>query len=52
LNNPELATRLAENAFAEIGRYNWNSVRDQWLNVYLDLMPSRGKSEEVSARLV
>jgi glycosyltransferase involved in cell wall biosynthesis len=39
LGDSELATRLAQNAFAESSRYSWSSVRDQWLDVYLGLVP-------------
>jgi glycosyltransferase involved in cell wall biosynthesis len=52
LSDSELATRLAENAFAELSRYSWKSVRDKWLRVYLDLVPGREKADEVLARLV
>ncbi|MGA7928924.1 MAG: glycosyltransferase [Candidatus Sulfotelmatobacter sp.] len=47
-----LATRLAQNAFLESHQYSWESVRDQWLKMYLDLMPRGGKPEEVLARRV
>jgi L-malate glycosyltransferase len=39
LSDSELATRLAQNAFAESSQYSWKSVRDQWLDVYQGLMP-------------
>jgi glycosyltransferase involved in cell wall biosynthesis len=52
LSDPELATRLAQNAFAETDQYNWSSVRDRWLKVYVGLMPRDRKSEEVLDRLV
>jgi glycosyltransferase involved in cell wall biosynthesis len=38
LNDPELADRLAENAYAESQKYTWDAVREQWLKVYRDLM--------------
>ena len=34
LREPELATRLAQNAYAESRRYQWSAVRDDWLRVY------------------
>jgi glycosyltransferase involved in cell wall biosynthesis len=52
LSDPELAIRLAQNAFAESSRYSWKSVRDQWVDMYRGLMPNREKSEEPLARLV
>ena len=52
LNDPELATRLAQNAFGESSRYSWGSVRGQWLKVYRDLVPSCGQTEEILAGLV
>lgn len=39
LRSPELAERLAKNAFAEADRYRWAAVREQWLDVYSGLMP-------------
>jgi glycosyltransferase involved in cell wall biosynthesis len=51
LSDSELATRLAQNAFAESSRYSWKSVRDQWLRVYLGLMPRPGKPKAALARL-
>jgi len=39
LGDSELATQLAQNAFAESSRYSWSSVRDQWLMLYLGLVP-------------
>jgi glycosyltransferase involved in cell wall biosynthesis len=52
LSDSELATRLAENAFAESSRYSWKSVRGQWLRVYLDLVPRCDTPEEALAHLV
>jgi L-malate glycosyltransferase len=49
LGDPGLATRLAQNAFAESTKYSWDSVRDQWLKVYLDLAPRCSKSEKAVA---
>ncbi|MGC2172344.1 MAG: glycosyltransferase [Candidatus Sulfotelmatobacter sp.] len=52
LGDSELATKLARNAFAEASRYSWKSVRDEWLQVYLGLMPHRQRSGKTVARLV
>jgi glycosyltransferase involved in cell wall biosynthesis len=52
LGDSDLATRLSRNAFAESGKYRWESVRDQWLKVYLDLAPRSSKLEETVARVV
>jgi glycosyltransferase involved in cell wall biosynthesis len=38
LKEPDLATRLAQNAFEESSRYRWAAVREQWLKAYADLM--------------
>jgi glycosyltransferase involved in cell wall biosynthesis len=37
LKDPDLASRLAANAFEELRRYEWNTVREQWLDVYRSL---------------
>jgi glycosyltransferase involved in cell wall biosynthesis len=47
LREPELASRLADGAYAESRRYCWDSVRDQWLEVYRSL--AGRASEERSA---
>jgi glycosyltransferase involved in cell wall biosynthesis len=47
LREPELAARLAQNAFAEHARYRWNTVREQWLRAYEQLTPSAKKTEKV-----
>jgi L-malate glycosyltransferase len=52
LDDSELARRLAQNAFAESTRYRWESVREPWLSVYLDLVPRRRRPEEVLHRLL
>ena len=52
LSDSELAARLAQNAFAELSRYSWKSVREQWLRVYLGLVPRSAKPEDELARLV
>jgi glycosyltransferase involved in cell wall biosynthesis len=52
LRDSELAAGLAQNAFAESSRYRWESVRGQWMEVYLRLVPGHGKPEEALARWV
>jgi glycosyltransferase involved in cell wall biosynthesis len=37
LRDPELASRLAANAYEESQRYHWTAVREQWLKVYRSL---------------
>jgi glycosyltransferase involved in cell wall biosynthesis len=37
LREPELASRLAANAYQESRRYHWAAVRGQWLEVYQSL---------------
>jgi len=34
LRDPELADRLARNAYEESRRYRWTAVREQWLEIY------------------
>jgi L-malate glycosyltransferase len=38
LRDPELAARLAQNAYQESSKFTWHAVRGQWLNVYRGLM--------------
>jgi hypothetical protein len=40
LRDGELATRLAENAYRESQKYEWTSVREEWLNAYRETMDS------------
>jgi glycosyltransferase involved in cell wall biosynthesis len=37
LNDPDLASRLAENAHEESRRYSWGTVRQQWFDLYHSL---------------
>lgn len=46
LEDPDLAARLAENAFAECQRWNWASVRDCWSSVYAELVPGHRKRQD------
>lgn len=39
LQDPQLARRLTANAFEELPRYRWDRVREQWLNIYRELVP-------------
>jgi glycosyltransferase involved in cell wall biosynthesis len=41
LREPELAARLAQNAYQESSRYRWTAVREQWLEIYSSLAPQR-----------
>jgi glycosyltransferase involved in cell wall biosynthesis len=41
LKDPDLASRLAQNAFEESSRYSWRAVREQWLRVYADMTSHR-----------
>jgi L-malate glycosyltransferase len=49
LREPELAARVAENAFEELDRYRWTAVREQWLSAYGQLMPQTSKVEKTLA---
>src|SRR5882672_1179891 len=40
LRDPALAARLAQNAYRESRKYNWEVVREQWLNVYREMLDS------------
>jgi len=51
LRDPQLGLRLAANAFEELRRYRWESVREQWLHAYRALVPQKvGVIEESVAR--
>lgn len=39
LDEPSLAKSLAESARAACARYTWSAVREQWLQVYLGVLP-------------
>jgi glycosyltransferase involved in cell wall biosynthesis len=41
LRDPQLALHLSSNAVEELRRYRWETVREQWLNVYGALVPTR-----------
>jgi glycosyltransferase involved in cell wall biosynthesis len=40
LRDPELAHRLSTDARDELHFYQWNTVREQWLRVYRELVPA------------
>ena len=46
LQDPDLATRLAENALAETRRYSWAALREQWLGAYAQLVRRSDKTIE------
>jgi L-malate glycosyltransferase len=48
LRNPELGQRLAGNAFEDLRRYRWESVREQWLHTYRALVPEKSAVVEES----
>jgi glycosyltransferase involved in cell wall biosynthesis len=39
LREPELAARIARDAYEESHKYNWDVVRGQWISVYRELIP-------------
>jgi glycosyltransferase involved in cell wall biosynthesis len=41
LRDPALAARLAQNAHRESGKYTWEAIRGQWLEVYRGMMRNR-----------
>jgi L-malate glycosyltransferase len=51
LHDPQFGSRLAANAFEELRRYRWESVREQWLHAYRALVPEKaGVAEESVVR--
>jgi len=48
LREPELADRLAQNAYEESSRYRWDAVRKQWLEIYAILAPPRATERAVA----
>ena len=42
LRDPDLASRLARNAYLESQRFRWVTIRQQWLNVYRSLSDKKG----------
>jgi len=47
LQEPELASRLATNAYQESSRYHWAAVRKQWLGIYERLVSDPTQPAEV-----
>jgi len=47
LEDEALASRLARNGLSECRKYSWESVRDEWLKLYHELM-NRGERERYS----
>jgi glycosyltransferase involved in cell wall biosynthesis len=45
LRDPELASRLAANAYEETRRFRWDAVRKQWLDIYHSLQSQNAKVE-------
>jgi len=41
LRDPQLAAHLSSNAVAELSRYRWETVREQWLDLYRTLVPAK-----------
>jgi glycosyltransferase involved in cell wall biosynthesis len=37
LENDALALTIAENAYRDCGKYSWDSVRDEWMDLYRDV---------------
>jgi glycosyltransferase involved in cell wall biosynthesis len=48
LRGPELGLHLAANAFEDLRRYRWESVREQWLHAYRALVPDKSAVVEES----
>lgn len=41
LRNPQLASRLTAGGRDQLRQYRWDTVREQWLNLYRTLVPER-----------
>ena len=53
LTDPELATRIAANAYEQSKLYGWSAVREQWLEVYDELhTPAKAQSRKVVTQLL
>jgi len=48
LRDPQLARHLSSNAFEELRRYRWETVREQWLLAYRRLLPAETELEKES----
>jgi glycosyltransferase involved in cell wall biosynthesis len=48
LRDPEFALRLAGNAYEESRRYRWDTVREQWLEVYRSVSGQVGRFSKES----
>jgi glycosyltransferase involved in cell wall biosynthesis len=48
LRDPQFGLRLAANAYEELRRYRWESVREQWLRAYRALVPEKSAAIEES----
>jgi glycosyltransferase involved in cell wall biosynthesis len=46
LEEPDLATRIIANAYAQSRNYHWEVLRDQWLEIYRDLTREPNHLEE------
>ncbi|MGC2328825.1 MAG: glycosyltransferase [Candidatus Sulfotelmatobacter sp.] len=51
LTDPELADRLARNAYEESRRYRWTAVREQWLQIYQSMANPKLTSPADLARM-
>lgn len=51
LQSPELAQRLAINAYERSAQYDWPAVRELWRNMYAKLVPAFDKSDSTLATI-
>lgn len=49
LREPDLALRLAQNAFEQSSRYRWAAVRNEWLNVYSGMVSPKAEDKVAAA---
>lgn len=53
MREPNMATRVSRSAYEESGRYRWDRVRSQWLEIYRSLLnrtPGAASREVVTTR--
>jgi glycosyltransferase involved in cell wall biosynthesis len=48
LRDPQLASGLAASGYDQLRQYRWDTVREQWLNLYKELSPAISHGNEVA----
>lgn len=47
LRDPQLASRLAASGYDQLRQYRWDTVREQWLSLYKELVPAISHGNKV-----